>query len=404
MLRLLRVMRDHKSYRELSLVSLVSFLFGIIYGLFSFYLPIFVEDIVKNIALAGVFLALVEVAGLLFDLPIGAFTDRYGRRRTILLGALLLALAALFFEAWQTILGLAVTLIFYGIVIEFIIIANDAELMAVSPRRRSGRFFGIYEALHNFGYSIGPFIGGVLLAFANPPVFWALIILCLLLFFFVLFFMEKRELKHGSMIETAGAVIKKDHFFESSIREFKKIGIEGWLLSLFYFTFAFRWGAIALLVPIFALRLGLDPLWVGAIYGASTLPFLFVSPLAGIFTDRYGIKPAIVFSLFLMGSATFLFGTTGNPYVLFAYAFIAAIGDAILVPTILAGFDTLSSRHFKGRISSVVNVVEDLGYLTAPLIAGFLAHFLGFATAFSIFGSFILAVTIVSIFVRITRH
>ena len=279
--------RNHKAYRELSLVSFAAFLFGIIYGLFSFYLPIFAENILQNIALVGVFLAIVEVVGLLFDLPIGAFTDRYGRRRTIILGSLLLACAAIFFEAWQTFLGLAVTLAVYGIVIEFVIISTDAELMAISPRHRSGKFFGIYEALHNFGYTLGPFLGGVLLLLTPPPIFWVLAGFCLMLFFFAYFFMERRETKHESFIKTAEEVIVKDHFFAGSIKEFRKIGFVGWVLCLFYFTYAFRWGAFAMLGPIFTLRLGIDPIWVGLIYGSATLPFLFLSPSSGSFVDRF---------------------------------------------------------------------------------------------------------------------
>ena len=102
-----------------------------------------------------------------------------------------------------------------------------------------------------------------------------------------------------------------------------------------------------------------------------------------------------------MGTGTFLFGTSENPYILFVYALIASMGDAILVPTILASFDTLSSRHFKGRISSAVNVVEDFGYLLAPIPAGFIAHFIGFSWAFYLFGAFILCVMVVALFTRL---
>lgn len=109
----------------------------------------------------------------------------------------------------------------------------------------------------------------------------------------------------------------------------------------------------------------------------------------------------IVVSLFLMGSSTLLFGISENPYLLFLFSFIAAMGDAILVPTILASFDTLSSRHSKGRISSVINVVEDSGYLLAPLGAGFIAHFFGFSAAFYAFGIFILAVAVFALMSRI---
>jgi len=102
-----------------------------------------------------------------------------------------------------------------------------------------------------------------------------------------------------------------------------------------------------------------------------------------------------------MGGATVLFGFSENVYMLFLLALIAAIGDSILVPAILAAFDQLSTNHSKGRISSVVNVVEDFGYLTAPLLAGVLAYFFGFSVTFALFGAFILLIMVIAFVVKI---
>lgn len=384
------------------MISVLTFLFGIVYGLFSFYLPIFAEGAVKNVALVGILLALVEIAGIFVDLPFGAFADRYGRRRTIFLGALLLGFSAFFFQLSSfSIIAIAVALIFYGIVIELVLIPEDAELMALSPRRHSGRFFGIYESAHNFGYAIGPFIGGILIwRYASPPVFWTLAVLCFILAVWALFFKSKRG-EHGqSLFSAARSVIKRDHYLVSSIREFSSLGFQGWMLLLFFFTFAFRWGAIALLEPLFALDLGLHPVWVGLIYSASTLPFIFFSGPAGFYSDKYGVKPFIVAGLSLMALATFLFGAFTGAIVLFTLAFMAAIGDAILVPVVYASFDALASRHFKGRITSVVAIAEDSGYFFGPLIAGPIVYLFGFPAAFYSFGIFILAVTGVAFFVK----
>lgn len=393
--------RDHKSYRQLAALSVATFLFGVIYGLFSFYLPIYTENVVKSVAVVGVLLAVIEVSGLLVDLPLGAFTDRYGRRNTLLLGSLLLGVSALFLQSWQSFLGILAALVFYGVVLKFFLISSQSELMSISPRRRSGKFFGIFEAFHNFGYSIGPFLGGFLLWQVFPPVFLVLAAICAILFLFSLIFIESSEYKKESFLHTVRAVIKKDHFFVGSVAEFKKVGFLGWMLLLFFFTFSFRWGAIALLEPLFTLKLGIHPVWVGFIYGASTLPFLFFSASAGNFSDRYGIKPGIVVGLFLMGVATLLFGMYRNPYVLFAFAFLAAIGDSVLVPTVYAAFDTLSDRHFKGRITSVVSLTEDTGYFFGPLIAGPIAQYFGFPAAFYCFGILILLVALVAIIAKI---
>lgn len=393
--------RGRASYRSLASLSVLTFLFGIIYGLFSFYLPIFAEEAVKNVALVGVLLAVVEIMGILVDLPLGAFADRYGRRKTIFLGAVLLVLAALFFQlSASSLIFLVLALAFYGIVVEFVLIPEDAELMAISPRRRSGKFFGLYESAHNFGYSVGPFIGGFLIWFVSPPVFWVLIGLALILALWALFFVKQKPQKGESAVRALSFVMKRDHYFLSSIREFQLLGFEGWLLLLFFFTFAFRWGAIALLEPLFALDLGLHPVWVGLIYSASTLPFLFFSAWVGSASDKYGVKPFIAGGLFLMGVATFLFGAFEEAWVLFALSFIAAIGDSLLVPVVYASLDTLSDYRFKGRITSVVALTEDSGYFFGPLVAGLAAHYFGFPVTFYAFGVFILLIMMVAMFIK----
>lgn len=295
---------------------------------------------------------------------------------------------------------MAAALAFYGIVIELVLIPGDAELMSLSPRKRSGRFFGIYESAHNFGYAVGPFIGGFLIWYTPPPVFWALIILCLLLAAWALFFKREKDEPGQSLIRAARSVIKRDHYFVSSIREFRLLGFKGLMLLLFFFTFAFRWGAIALLEPLFALDLNLHPLWVGLIYSASTLPFIFFTAPAGYLSDKYGVKFFITAGLGVTGIATFLFGAFDSAVMLFVLAFVAAIGDAILVPTVYASFDTLSSRHFKGRITSVVALTEDSGYFLGPLVAGFISYYFGFPAAFYGFGAFTLLITGVAIFTR----
>lgn len=396
------LLRDHKSYRDLLIISVLTFIFGIIYGLFSFYLPIFVDGAVKNIALVGVFLAIVEIMGIFVDLPFGAFADRYGRRRTIFLGAILLGFAALFFQfSGFSIIVIALALAFYGVVIELVLIPGDAELMSLSPRMRSGRFFGIYESAHNFGYAVGPFLGGFLIWYSPSPVFWALIVLSALLGAWAFFFKNKKSEAGEPLIQAAQSVIKRDHYLVSSIREFRLLGFRGWMMLIFFFTFAFRWGAIALLEPLFALDLNLHPVWVGLIYSASTLPFIFFSAPAGYFSDKYGVKPFIVGGLLISGIATFLFGSFDGALILFVLSFVAAIGDSLLVPTVYAAFDTLASRHFKGRVTSVVAMAEDAGYFFGPLVAGSIAYYFGFPAAFYTFGILILLVAVLAIFVKL---
>ncbi|MBI2640557.1 MAG: MFS transporter [Candidatus Sungbacteria bacterium] len=315
---------------------------------------------------------------------------------------MLLGFSALFFQLSSfSIIAIAAALIFYGIVIELVLIPGDAELMSLSPRRRSGRFFGIYESAHNFGYAMGPFIGGFLIWYTPPPVFWTLIILCAILAIWAFFFKSKKVESGEPLIRAARSVIKRDHYLVGSVREFSSLGFQGWMLWVFFFAFAFRWGAIALLLPLFALDLNLHPVWVGLIYSASTLPFIFFSAPAGYLSDKYGVKPFIAGGLGIAGVATFLFGAFDSAIILFVLSFIAAIGDSFLVPTVYASFDTLASRHFKGRVTSVVAVAEDTGYLFGPLLAGSIAQYFGFPAAFYTLGIIILSAAAVAVVIKL---
>lgn len=115
------------------------------------------------------------------------------------------------------------------------------------------------------------------------------------------------------------------------------------------------------------------------------------------------MKPFIAGGLFISGTATFLFGSFEGAAILFILSFIAAIGDSLLVPTVYAAFDTLASKHFKGRVTSVVAMAEDTGYFFGPLVAGPIAHFFGFPAAFYTFGVVILFMAAIAFLVKIQR-
>ncbi|OHA08890.1 MAG: hypothetical protein A3A44_02240 [Candidatus Sungbacteria bacterium RIFCSPLOWO2_01_FULL_60_25] len=231
----MRAIHHHPIYKRFYGLSFLGFLFGVIYGIFSLTLPLLAEHELSNVALLGVIFALPELVGVLLDVPLGGFANRFGRRHTIFYSGILLALSAAGFALFPHPLVFLLTLIFYEIAMQAYIIPADAELMAISPSRRSGKFNGIVEGLHNFGFSVGPIIAGFLIARSIEYPFWLAFVLSLLLAG-----LSFRFLRPEASAEPFTAAVehlwRRDRIFRSSISEFLELGFVG-MFTTFLFLF-----------------------------------------------------------------------------------------------------------------------------------------------------------------------
>lgn len=389
-------------HARLYLLMLLEFLFGIVYGTFSLTLPILSGNIFGSIAVLGIIFALPELFGTVIDIPLGALANRFGRRRTIFYSTLLLAASALFFLIFRHPVPFFLTLLFYEFATQAFIIPADAEQVALTPNRRAGRFNGMAEGIHNLGFSIGPLLAGMLLAYNIGYAFWlafAVAALMALVGLFSLQFEEKRE----SLWRAADNVWRRDHLFVRGIREFRLLGFTGAFLVFVFFMFAFHWGFIALLEPLYATALGFGELSVGLIYAGFTIPIFFVSILTGRFIDRRGAKGILVGGLFLMALSMLGFGLSVQPRILFLFSLVSGVGDAFILPAVMTLLDQLAAHRSKEDISGVKVFAESAGYFVGPLVAGTVTALVGFQDTFLYLGYVLLALVSFALFVPLTR-
>lgn len=389
-------------HARLYLLMLLEFLFGIVYGTFSLTLPILSENIFGSIAVLGLIFALPELFGTVIDIPLGAFANRFGRRRTIFSSAILLAASALVFLIFRHPALFIAALLFYELATQAFIIPADAEQVALTPNRRAGRFNGMAEGIHNLGFSIGPLLAGMLMAYRLEYPFWLAFAVAGIMALVSLFFLPL-EGKRESFRQAADNVWRRDHLFVRGIREFRLLGFTGVFLVFVFFMFAFHWGFIALLEPLYTTALGFDEFSVGLIYAGFTIPIFFVSILTGRFIDRRGAKGILVGGLFLMALSMLGFGLSVQPKILFILSLVSGVGDAFILPAVMTLLDQLAAYRVKEEISGVKVFAESAGYFVGPLVAGFATALLGFQDTFLYLGYTLLAVVVFALFVPLTR-
>ena len=97
------------------------------------------------------------------------------------------------------------------------------------------------------------------------------------------------------------------------------------------------------ILPPLARDLGVAEAWVGAIYTTSALLFLFMSPVWGALSDRYGRRPLIMFGLSCFALSTLIFAAA------------AWAGESGLAPPLIAIFAMAVSRTLFGALGSATN-------------------------------------------------
>ncbi len=394
----MRAIHRRPIYARFHALVALGFLFGIVYGAFSLVLPILADKVFANIAILGLVFALPELFGIFLDIPLGAFANRFGRRHTIFYSGVLLAISAFIFIKFPNPFLFLLTLIFYELATQAYIIPADAELMALSPGRRAGRFNGITEGFHNFGYALGPMIAGWLLVWSVPSALWFAFTGSVAMILISTLFLP-RENKPEPFFSSISDVWRRDKVFLSGIKEFRRLGFIGSYLVFLFFISAVHWGFINILEPIYTTNLGFDEKFVGLIFAGFTLPFLLVSFYAGKYIDKQGAKGVTEAGLFLMAISMVGFGMSVNPIVLFLFALVHGVGEALLLVSVMSMIDELSSYHTKERISGVKVFAESAGFFIGPLIAGVAVAFLNFSPTFISLGFATLILALVTRFI-----
>ncbi|HEX3042567.1 MAG TPA: MFS transporter [Solirubrobacterales bacterium] len=120
----------------------------------------------------GVVIGAYAVTGLLLRPVAGRFADTRGRKPTVLVGAMLVALSALLYLPALGIAGLIVARLILGAGEGAVYTAGSAWIVDLAPEERRGRVLGLYGLAVWGGLSVGPLLGEVLLDAGGYDLVW----------------------------------------------------------------------------------------------------------------------------------------------------------------------------------------------------------------------------------------
>jgi DHA1 family multidrug resistance protein-like MFS transporter len=323
------------------------------------------------VALVGWAVSAFALARLVMDIPAGFLADRFGRKRNMIFGLVLIILSSIAAGAAEDYAWLILARIVEGLGSALYITSATTWVAQVTAGKARGRYMSLYTGLIFAGTSFGPTLGGYTAAHfgLNAPFF------AYAIFAFIGLIATLRLKEPASSAQaTRSKMHVKDILSVLSNGPFMLVNCS--VLALFFL----RAGVRSTLVPLYAsLNLGLSAERIGVLLTVAAIVTSVCSFPSGWLSDKVGRKRPIMACLFLSGIAVLLIplqeslaGLTG---IMVFYGLATGLQGSIAAwPADVAP---------KGRLGTsmgVYRVMGDIGMVLGPITATYIADYTGHLT------------------------
>lgn len=333
--------------------------------------------------LVGVLFASFAVTVLLTSVPMGAVSDRTGRRAPLVGGLLLLAASSTVFAYAPALSWLFVARLAQGAADAITWVVGFAVVADLYSAEERGRMMGIVMSGSTVGFLVGPTIGGWLYQAGGPEMPYLVIAaLSLVCAAGLMLIRLTPAAVHGQPAPLGRLLSRK-------------------AVAACSFAVVVGGGTIAMLEPVLSLYLadlGLGPAHIGLVFGAGAAVAALLHPLFGRLADRLGGRLLTLSGLAAIGAVLpILTLISGLASGMGLYAVMVVSISMMVAPSLAYMGEAIAgdgSESF-GLAFGVYNFAWALGLLAGPPIGAALYERIGFALALWIWAPFVVAAAVV---------
>jgi DHA1 family multidrug resistance protein-like MFS transporter len=351
-------------------------------------LPLFIRSMGVPLSTVGYIAAASTIVGIVVSFPAGILSDIIGRRRVILIAAVVFATAPFLYlvivASWQLVL----MRIYHGLATA---ILGPVALAAVADTFDSerGERMGWYSAATMVGRFLAPLAGGLLIF--GEDFHWVYLadgfagILALVAAVGLPLAWQAPESSReafGQQRARYGQEIR------SVLRHLGILATSG-VEAVQYFAF----GALETFLPIYLNEQLGYPAWkIGPLFAAQILAATLTKPIMGRLADRYGRVRMIVSGLILGGITTGTMVLSSDYSVIMILMVLFGLGLATVTASTAALVADLSPTQGRGGALGILSSIMDVGQASGPIVTGLLVSAHSYLIAFASVGSLLVVV------------
>jgi multidrug resistance protein len=331
--------------------------------------------------LVGLLFASFGLTVLLTSVPMGAASDRTGRRAPLVGGTLALSAASVVFAFAPDMRWLFAARLIQGVADAVTWVVGFAVVADLYDADERGRVMGLVMSGTTVAFMIGPTLGGWLYEIGGPRVPYLVV-------------------AGLALIASAGlfaAALPPRTAARETVPFFRLLRVPA--VATCAAAVVVGGGTIAMIEPVLALHLesalDLGPGRVGMVFGAGAVTTALLHPLFGRTADRTGGRRLTLVGLALVGATLPVLTQIGGFLSAIVLNAVFAVTVSVLVTPSLAymaeATGSTGVRSF-GVSYGIYNVAWALGLLAGPSLGGFLYERIGLPALLVVWSAGVLAV------------
>ncbi len=349
--------------RLLVLASVMVFFDVTFYAAIAPLLPDYVAEFGLSKAEAGVLSASYAAGTLVASLPAGLVATRFGPRRSVIGGLLLLGLSSLAFGFARDIALLDTARFVQGVAGALIWSGALTWLITTAPDDRRGSVIGTALGSAVAGALLGPVLGAIAAEAGTELVFGSVLAVTLVLAFVASRLPEARAPEEQSLHEVAATILSRPVLTATA----------------FVAVPSLMFGAIEVLVPLRINALGGGHVAIAAGFIAGAALEAGLAPIAGRYSDRVGRRTPFTVGLTICAAAMVTIAVAGTLGIVLAGLIVTSLGAGIcFAPALTMLSDAAESSHLhQGFSAGLSNMAWAAGQVVGGLAGGGVASVTG---------------------------
>jgi MFS transporter, DHA1 family, multidrug resistance protein len=330
-------------------------------------LAVFATTLGASATMVGAMVSVFGGARVVASFPSGIASERFGRRRVMIVGLVFLTLSSFAAVGVTSVPVLMLFVVCQGIGEGMFLTAAMAAVADLSTQERRVRDMATYQGAALAGMSIGPGIDGLAAAawgFGAPFLLQGLFsILALAAMIWVL---PRDGARRPGM---AGRAIPN---VRPSFR--LMAGLAAIAYGVYFSRVAGNW----LLLPLIAKdTLGMSIAEIGSLYTLGAASNLLVLPIVNLASSRFGRMPVLIGATVVMLASLTLLAEAGSPATAWLAAALMGISTGLAAPNLAAYAIDAAPPGGIGAATGTLRTCMDLAFVTAPVIVGIIIDRLG---------------------------
>ncbi|MCK0177426.1 MFS transporter [Mycolicibacterium sp. F2034L] len=312
----------------------------------------------SSLLMLGALLAVYDGAEVVLKPLFGSLADRIGARPVLIAGLLVFAAASAGYALVDDMALLWAGRFGQGVGAAAFSPAASAMMAQLTPARGHGRAFGSYGSVKSVGYTLGPLLGGLIVAYAGGMrgLFAVMTVLGVLVAAWA-----------AISVPAVAPAPRRRQTLLDTVRRFSNSAFVIPTLALAAATAALSVGVGFL--PLIGTHAGLSPVVTGAVVSALALTTAITQPLAGRALDRGRVAavPGIIAGIAITAAgltAVLLPGLLG----LVCSAIVIGAGCGLITPLAFATLAGATPPAHLGQTMGAAEIGRECGDAAGPLL------------------------------------